>query len=241
MPDDKNLISDFMKQFEDDEQQAVSAASNTLSENIEPVQDATAVSESDCPQDQEVSTIQQSSKAENNYPQTNLAISAMNAVTSATCIGKYVQIPNYRTYAQVICDANCNPYLCIPNQQTNQYEPYGMIVFEPSGEYAVYQSCQKVATLCYHSFEDPIWQFVPLGAAMQQPKQSYQYPIPNAGQIKYTFNNVPPEQADSIIRNVMENQPQNPVEVNFASPAMKSGSPFISVDELKGIIDILPE
>jgi len=241
MPDDKDLISDFMKQFEDDSPETAPDNLNSSSEKIEPVQEVTAISESDCPQNQEAPTIQQSSKAENNYPQTNLAISVMNAVTSATCIGKYVQILNRPTYAQVICDANCNPYLCIPNQQTNQYDYIGNIVFEPSGEYAVYQGYQKVGTLCYRSFEDPIWQLVPLGATMQQSNQSYQHSVSNAGQIKYTFNNVPPEQAGSITHNVIAYQPQASVEVNFASPAVKSGSPFIPVDELKGIIDILPE
>lgn len=241
MPDDKDLISDFMKQFEDDSPEAAPDNLNSSSEKIEPVQEVTAISESDCPQNQEAPTIQQSSKAENNYPQTNLAISVMNAVTSATCIGKYVQILNRPTYAQVICDANCNPYLCIPNQQTNQYDYIGNIVFEPSGEYAVYQGYQKVGTLRYHSFEDHVWRFVPFTVNAPQQSQSNQYPVPNAQQPKYTFNNVPPEQADSITHNVMAYHPQATVEVNFASPTLKSGSPFIPVDELKGIIDILPE
>lgn len=53
---------------------------------------------------------------------------------------------------------------------------------------------------------------------MQQQSQGNQYTVPNVWQLKYTFNNVPPEQADGIIRNIMEHQLQNPVEVNFASP-----------------------
>lgn len=137
---------------------------------------------------------------------------------NASCIGKLVLLPNYALNAQIICDINFNSYLCIYNQQTNQYNCIGNIIFEPSGEYAVYQSYQKVCMLCYHSFEDLVWRFVPLGAAMQQQSQGNQYTVPNVWRLKYTFNNVPPEQADGIIRNIMEHQLQNPVEVNFASP-----------------------
>ena len=68
--------------------------------------------------------------------------------------------------------------------------------------------------------------------------QNNQYPTPNAQQPKYIFNNVPPEQANSVIRTIMENQPQNPVEVNFSSPAVKT---FMTADELKNIIDITPK
>lgn len=242
MPDDKDLISDFMKQFDEENPETVCDTDDSA-ENAEPVQES-AVSETTVSSQNpnaQLLTVQQTNQPAK-QPTFSLAQSVINyANGTARCIGKYVQIPNRLDYAYICSDINCNPYLCIPNQQTNQYDYIGNIVFEPSGEYAVYQGYQKLGTLCYHSFEDPIWRFVPFTVNAPQQSQSNQYPVPNAQQPKYTFNNVPPEQTDSITHNVMAYHPQATVEVNFASPTMKSGSPFIPVDELKGIIDILPE
>ena len=69
------------------------------------------------------------------------------------------------------------------------------------------------------------------------------YSTQNNQQAKRIFNNVPPEQAGSIVRTIMGSDYESPVEVNFAPPTLKSGSPFIPLDELKDIIDadILPE
>lgn len=184
MPDDEKLASDFMKQFEEENPETTTAGSNSSSENIEPVQEITSISEPAYPQSQElqVPAVQQTNQINNNYPQVNLAISAINAVTSATCMGRYVQISNYPAeYAKIICDANCNAYLGILNQQTNQYGIVGTVVLEDS-EYAVYQNYQKVGTLSYNSFEDTVWHFVPFGVNMPQQGQNAQYPAQNTQQ-----------------------------------------------------------
>lgn len=243
MPDDNQLAFDFIKDFENENFETADTPDNPA-ENTEPVQKTTVSPEPACPQSQEVQAVQQINQPANNNQQFSLAASVINAVTSATCVGKYIKIPNYPLYAKVICDINYNTYLGILNQQTNQYEVNGIIVLENS-EYAVYQIQElyryKVGTLRYNSFEDSVWHFVPVGMNVPQQIHNTQYPAQNNQQIKYTFNNVPPEHAESIFHSVMENKPQNPVEVNFSSPTMKSGSPFIPVDELKAIIDIIPK
>ena len=156
MPDDNKLIFDFMKDFENENFKAADTPDNPA-ENTEPVQETTVLPEPACPQSQEVQAVQQINQPANNNQQFSLATSVINAVTSATCVGKYIQIPNYPLYARVICDENYNTYLGIPNPQTNQYDANGTIILETSG-YAVYQGWQKVGTLQYNLFEDSVWQ-----------------------------------------------------------------------------------
>lgn len=231
MPDDNQLIFDFMKNLET-ENFEITDTSDKPMENAESVY----------PQNQEIQAVQQINQPVNNNQHFSLAASVINAVTHATCVGKYIQIPlpHYSSYAKVICDQNCNTYLGILNQHTNQYKANGIIVLENS-EYVVYQDWKKVGTLRYNSFEDSIWYFVPVEINVHQQIHNTQYPAQNNQQIKYTFNNVPPEHDENIVNSIMVNKPQNSVEVNFSSSTMKSGSPFISVDELKTIIDILPK
>ena len=125
------------------------ADSSNLSKNIKPIQEVPAISEPAYAQNQ---SVQQTNQSLNNSQ--CLACSVINyANGNASCIGKLVLLPNYALNAQIICDINFNSYLCTYNQQTNQYNCIGNIIFEPSGEYAVYQGYQKVGTLCYHSFE----------------------------------------------------------------------------------------
>lgn len=234
--------NNHMKDFENENLEAANNFDNPA-ENAKAVQQETTIStESVCPQSQEVQAVQQINQPADNNQQFSLAASVINAMTYGNCIGKHIQIPNYPLYAKVICDENYNPYLGIPNQQTNQYEACGAIVFENS-EYAVYKEWQKIGTLRYNLLEDSVWQFVPIGMNVPNQGHNAQYPAQNNQQIKYTFNNVPPEHAENIVNSVMGTNPQNNVEVNvnFASSALKSGSPFIPVDEWKAIIDILPE
>lgn len=227
--------NNHMKDFENENLKTANSPDNPV-ENAKAVQQEITISpESACPQSQEVQAVQQINQPANNNQQFSLAVSVINAMTYGNLIGKSIRIPNYPLFVQVTFDENCNPYLGIPNQ----YETY-RIVLENS-EYAVYQEWQKVGTLQYSSFEDSVWHFVPVGMNASQQGNTAQYPVQNNQQIKYTFNNVPPEHAKSIVNSVMENNPQNPVEINFSSPTLKSGSPFIPVDELKAIIDILPE
>ncbi len=239
MPDYDKTISDFMKQFEDETiEEPVSSPAQT--EINEPVQKTDTIPETtDLQQNQDI----QSPAVQSNYPANNpqfcKAVFTLNALNgNSNCIRKYVQIPDYPIYAQIIPDVNCNLYLCIPNQQTGQYDYIGYIAHEPPDEYVVYQNYQKVGTLYYHPFEESVWKFVPSGTVMPCQNQNNQYPTPNAQQPKYIFNNVPPEQANSVIRTITENQPQNPIEVNFSSPAVKT---FMTADELKNIIDITPK
>ena len=194
--------------------------------NAESVQETTVSPESVYPQNQEIQAVQQINQPVNNNQHFSLAASVINAVTHATCVGKYIQIPlpHYSSYAKVICDQNCNTYLGILNQHTNQYKANGIIVLENS-EYAVYKDWKKVGTLRYNSFEDSIWYFVPVVNIPQQIHNT-QCPAQNNQQIKYTFNNVPPEHDENIVNSIMVNKPQNSVEVNFSSSTMKSGSPL---------------
>ena len=97
-------------------------------------------------------------------------------------------------------------------------------------EYSVHQGIYKVGTLSYNSLSDSTWYFVPLGINVPQQIQNNQYSTQNNQNFKYTFNNVPPENAEQIIRNIMECKPQNPVEINFALSATES-------DKSKDIID----
>lgn len=75
----------------------------------------------------------------------------------------------YPLYVKIICDINCNIYQCEAN---------GIIVLENS-EYAVYQKWQKVDTSRYNSFEDFVWQFVPIGMNVPQQGYNVQYPAQN--------------------------------------------------------------
>lgn len=223
--------NNHMKDFENENLKTANSPDNPV-ENAEPVQETTVLPEPACPQNQEIQAVPQINQPANNNQQFSLAASVINAVTSATCVGKYIKIANYSSYAQVIYDENYNTYLGILNQQTNQYYIIGTIVLENS-EYAVYQNGYKVGTLSYNSFEDPVWQFVPIGMNVPNQGHNAQYPAQNNQQIKYTFNNVPPEHAGNIVNSIMGITSQNNVEVNvnFASSALKSGSPFIPVDE----------
>ncbi len=245
-PDDKELISDFMKQFEEENSKSASDTDDS-DENAEPIQETAVPETTDSPQNQQnqntqVPTVQQTNQP-SNQPPFSLAQSVINyANGTAGCIGKYVQIPNLLDYAYICGDANYNPYLCILNKQANQYEPFATVKFENS-EYAVYCRWQKAGTLSYHSFSDPVWQLIPFGMNAPQQSPKSQYSVQNNQQTKRVFNNVPPEQAGNIIRTIMESDYESPIEVNFASPTLKSGSPFIPLDELRNIIDadILPK
>ena len=226
MPEYDKMISDFMKQFEDETVEEETVSYPASEEIKEPVQAPDTIPErTNLQQNQGMQSSTVQSNYPPNYPQFNEAEFILNVYgDKSKCIGKAIIIPNppnppIRAY--INHDVNYAPYLCIPNQ----YTPIGKIEYDGC-EYAVYQGHQKVGTLSYNSLNDTVWQFVPLGSVMHQQTQSNRYLTPNTQQSKYIFNNVPPEQADSIIRSIMEIQPQTPVEINFAPSSMKSESPL---------------
>ena len=222
MPDYKDSISEFMKQFEEENPE-------TVSENTEPVQETTIPEITDFPQNQDTQVPTVQSDYATNNPQFNPAEFILNAFDGkSSCIGKTVIIsnpPNLPVYARIGHDVNCVPYLFIPTQ----YQPIGKIEYD-GHEYSVYQGIYKVGTLSYNSLSDSTWYFVPLGINVPQQIQNNQYSTQNNQNFKYTFNNVPPENAEQIISNIMECKPQNPVEINFAPSATES-------DKSKDIID----
>ena len=144
-------------------------------------------------------------------------------------IVKYVRLPNSQLCAYIHSYINYTSYLCTINMQTGQFQPIAIIKFENS-EYVVYQNGYRCGIVYGNPYEQT-WQFIPDGMAVPQTKQCNSPNVQNSNPVKYTFNNVPYEQAKDIIDTITRNNPSFPVEVNFASPKTDD---FISSD----IIDI---
>lgn len=169
----------------------------------------------------------------------------INAASSISCcIGKQVILSNYNGHLFIKCDQNMTPYLCALNPQTGFYDyPIGIIVIE-NGEYTVYQNF-KIGTLEYNNFEDATWFFVPIGESFTP----HNYQNSNNAQPqsknnpKYVFNNVPPEDAEKIISSILENKPQNSVEVNFASSPQHEKTDhqkFVGIQANQNAIELSP-
>lgn len=242
MPDDKDLISAFMKQFEEENHETVS--DTDTSEKAEPVQEATAVSEPVCSQSQEIQTstnqqFLQPSQPINNNTQFTATATILNAFDGKVdCIGKRVLIPNPPNppiQALIGRDMNYNVFLCTLNSHTMQYTPIGLILFENS-EYVFYQDGCKVGTLSYGSLQDPVWYLTFIGMSAPQQRQHTQYYAQNNQQFTYTFDNVPSEQASSIIHDITKNNPPCNIKLHFA-PSSQNQDDYIPTD----VIDIPSE
>lgn len=131
------------------------------------------------------------------------------------CFNKYVQMPNYCTYAYICFDNNYNAYLCTIDCN-NQCIPFANIFIEGS-EFTVYQNGRKTGIL-YGNDNEQVWQFIPYGIPVPSQNPQYIQPnTPNPQTYKYVFNNVPCEQATEIINSITRNNPANNVEINFTS------------------------
>lgn len=83
-------------------------------------------------------------------PNTNTNMSVSQNIINlygglSRCFNKYVQMPNYHTYAYIYFDNNYNAYLCTIDYN-NQCIPFANIFIEGS-EFAVYQNGQKTGIL----------------------------------------------------------------------------------------------
>lgn len=218
---------------------------NTV-QNLEVIQDNTVSTETVYPPNQ-IHTPQNQLNPIYNTEKNNVT-QIINAASSISCyIGKQVKLPNYNGFLYINHDINMTPYLCALNPQTGFYDyPIGIIVTE-NGEYTVYKVYQnfKIGTLIYNNFEDATWFFVPIGESFTP----HNYQNSNNAQPqsnnnpKYVFNNVPPEDAEKIISSILENKPQNSVEVNFASSPQHEKTDhqkFVEIQDNQKAIELSP-
>lgn len=157
-----------------------------------------------------------------------------NINTNFNFTGKYVYIPNYSEYAYIFNDINGFLYLFTNNMQTGQLQYIANIRFENS-EYVVYQNNCRYGIITGNPYEQ-IWQFIPDSTAVSQNKQYQSVNAKNTNSVKYTFNNVPSEQANDIINTLTKNNPSFPVEINFA-PSSANISQQTDTSSSSDIID----
>lgn len=147
------------------------------------------------------------------------------------CIGKYVYFPNLNNWRFIKCDTNCTPILFY-NNSIIAYIQY------QNSEFVVYQNGYRCGVII-GNISDLVWQFVPDSMIVPQNIQYQAANSKNTNSVKYTFNNVPSEQAKDIIDNITKNNPSFPVEINFA-PSSANISQQTDTSSSSDIIDISP-